>query len=98
MNNITSGMKVAVLILVLIFSYMTAATFLPIPKSGIKLADTIVPYLLGVFGAITGYYWGASSKGQPLTPVQTAAVVAAETKAEEVVEKDKPKEGGKENV
>jgi hypothetical protein len=100
MNDLSSGMKVAVFILLVIFAYMGAVTFLPIPESGIKLADTIVPYLLGIIGVMVGYYWGSSSKGTPpLTPVQAAAVEAAAIKAEKVIEKDKPEtEGGKDNV
>jgi hypothetical protein len=93
-------MKVAVFILVLIIGYLTAATFLPIPESGIKLAGMIVPYFLSVIGVMVGYYWGASSKGTPpLTPVQIAAVEAAEIKAEKVVDETKLTiEGGKDNV
>ena len=105
MNNLSSGMKVAVFILVLIIGYLAAATFLPIPESGIKLADMIVPYFLGIIGVMVGYYWGSSSKGtQPLTPVQIAAVEAAEIKAEKVIDNTKPiqkcepTEGGKDNV
>jgi hypothetical protein len=102
MNDLSSGIKVAVFILVLILTYLTVATFAPIPATGVKLADMIVPYLLGIVGVMVGYYWGSSSKGgtPTLTPVQVAAVEAAEIKAVAVVEEAKPvvPDGGKKNV
>jgi hypothetical protein len=44
------------------FGYLFMVTFLTLPATGIKHADTITGFLLGVgVTTILNYYWGSSS-------------------------------------
>lgn len=62
MKELSSGMKVAVLIMLLSFLYLFAVTFLPLTASGEEHSKTIVGFLLGTgFGTLLNYYWGNSS-------------------------------------
>jgi hypothetical protein len=62
-KDISPGMKIAVLIMLISFLYLFSVTFLPIPESGIELAKIITGFLLGTaLGTFIQYYWGNSSK------------------------------------
>lgn len=64
MKDSTVGMKIALLILLIAFGYLTAVTFLTMPPTGEEHSKTIVGFLLGtVFSTLINYYWGSSSKG-----------------------------------
>ncbi len=65
MEKASIGMKVALLIMLIGFSYLAAVTFLPMPDTGAEHSKTIVGFMLGtVFSTLINYYWGNSSKGQ----------------------------------
>jgi len=62
MDNLSAGMKTAVLIMLLSFLYMFSVTFLPLTVAGEEHSKTIVGFLLGTgFGTLLNYYWGNSS-------------------------------------
>lgn len=70
----------ATIAFIAVMVYIAAATFLPIPQTGIKYADIAVPSLLsGVIGGIIGYLYGAS-KSQ--TPAPTAPTTTGITVTE----------------
>lgn len=53
----------AVSIITVAFLYLTAVTFVEIPKTGIDHSKTIVGFLLGVvISTPIGYYYGSSKK------------------------------------
>lgn len=72
MKNLSIGIKIALIILLITFFYLFAVTFLPMTDKGAELAKTIVPFLLGtVIGTLIGFYWGNSHKEQiPPQPSQ----------------------------
>jgi hypothetical protein len=88
MQNPTTGLKVAVLLILVLFFYLCAVSFWPIPQTGNEHAKTIVPFLLGIIATLIGFYWGNSHKDAPttITPVDEAAITAAKEKAKEVIE------------
>ncbi len=48
-------------VMTVIFAYIGAVTFLPVPETGSKYADMAVPFLLGSgFGALIGFYFAGS--------------------------------------
>lgn len=62
MKEISAGMKIAVLIMLLSFLYLFAVTFLPLTGAGAEHSKTIVGFLLGTaFSTLINYYWGNSS-------------------------------------
>jgi len=70
-NPISGGMKVAVLIILLVFLYLSAASFLPALLTSEAAArinkdqvSQITACLLSVFVLLVGYYWGAASKNK----------------------------------
>jgi len=70
MKDMSSGMKFAVLIIMITFLYLFGVTFINIPQSGIEQAKTIVPFLLGsVIGTLIGFYFGKKHE-QPPTVVE----------------------------
>lgn len=87
MKDMSAGMKVAVVIILITFLYLFAVTFWPMTRDGAEQAKTITPFLLGtVIGTLIGFYYGNKSKQQEQTPVDTAAVEAAQVKVKEVIE------------
>jgi len=68
-KGLTVGVKVAMLIMVIMFLYLFCVTFLEIPQVGNEHAKTIVPYFLGVFTTLVGVYWGTSKKDQDAPPI-----------------------------
>jgi len=68
-KDITIGLKVAVILILIMLLYMAAVTFLPMPSTGEKQANTIVPFLLGIVATLVGFYWGNSSKRDKDIPV-----------------------------
>jgi hypothetical protein len=84
MKDMSIGIKVALLIILITFIYLFSVTHMPLTDTGVDQAKTIVPFLLGsVFGTLMGFYWGTSKDRQSaaLSPVDKAAVEAApETK------------------
>jgi hypothetical protein len=55
----------AVGVLAACFLYFFLVTFLPIPSTGNKYADMVVPFLLGSgVGVIVGFHWGSSEGSQ----------------------------------
>ena len=79
LRDITIGLKAALLLILLMMSYMFSVTFFPMPDTGGEQAKTIVPFLLGVIATLIGFYWGNSKKTD--SPVDEAAIAAAKEKA-----------------
>jgi hypothetical protein len=80
MRDAATGMKVALLIMLLAFLYLVAVTFIPMTDAGIEHSKTIVGFVIGtIFSTLVGYYWGNSSKNQPpvLSSIDEAAKVEA---------------------
>jgi len=72
MKETSLGMKIALLLMLIAFGYLTAVTFIPMPIAGAEHSKTIVGFLLGtVFSTLINYYWGNSSKGKPPDSVTT---------------------------
>lgn len=62
MKELSPGMRIALLIMLLSFLYMFAVTFLEMSASGGEHSKTIVGFLLGTaFSTLINYYWGNSS-------------------------------------
>lgn len=61
-DKLSSGMKVAVYIITLIFIYLGAVSFIPETSLNDKVINTVVPFLLGIIATLVGYYWGNASK------------------------------------
>ena len=62
MKELSAGMKIALLIMLISFMYMFAVTFLPLSDAGGEHSKTIVGFLLGTaFSTLINYYWGNSS-------------------------------------
>lgn len=62
MKELSPGMRIALLIMLLSFLYMFAVTFLPLSEAGAEHSKTIVGFLLGTaFATLINYYWGNSS-------------------------------------
>ena len=92
LKDITIGLKVALLLILIMIAFMFSVTFFEMPDTGAEQAKTIVPFLLGIIATLIGFYWGNSKKqDEPsvLTKVDEAAVIAAKKVAEEVVVKTK---------
>lgn len=63
MEKMSSGMKVAVLIMMIGMLYVFGVTFIELPQTGIDHSKTALGFILGTVLAIPiGYYWGNSSK------------------------------------
>ena len=80
MENRTTGLKIALLIMLVSFIYVFAVTFLPMPSAGQEHSKTVIGVLIGtIFGTLINYYWGNSSKGQtpPLSPLEETAKAEA---------------------
>jgi hypothetical protein len=90
MRDVRIGMRIALVIMMVIFLYLFAITFLDMPEAGIEQAKTISPFLLGIIATMVGFYWGNSSKNKQNTPVDDAAIEAAKIEAVKVVEEKKP--------
>ncbi len=88
MENRTTGLKIALLIMLVSFIYVFAVTFLPMPAAGQEHSKTVIGVLIGtIFGTLINYYWGNSSKGQtsPLSPMEeTAKAEAARIESERI--------------
>jgi uncharacterized membrane protein YozB (DUF420 family) len=84
-TSMSKGLMVALLIVILIFLFLAGVVFIPTTPEGNEHAKAIVQTLLAVLLLLVGYYWGASSKGTTITPVDEAAIEAAKTKAVAVV-------------
>jgi hypothetical protein len=92
MKDASTGLKTALLILLIIFGYLFAITFNVMPRAGQEQAKTISPFLLGVVATLIGFYWGNSKKKDyppENTPVDDAAINAAKIEAEKAVEEKK---------
>jgi hypothetical protein len=62
MKELSPGMKIALLIMLISFLYMFSVTFFPMPEAGSEHSKTIVGFLLGTaFSTLINYYWGNSS-------------------------------------
>ena len=69
MEKMSSGMKVAVLIMMIGMLYVFGVTFIELPKTGIDHAKTALGFILGTVLAIPiVYYWGNSSKKEQGDP------------------------------
>jgi hypothetical protein len=87
-----TGIKIALLILLVTFCYLFSVTFFPMTEDGAEQAKTITPFLLGtVIGTLVGFYYGNKHEQQkgPLTDVDAAAIDAAKKIAEIKVEETK---------
>jgi len=71
-EEMSVGMKFAMLIICLIFLFLGAVIFLPITPEGNEHAKTIVPYFLGIVTILVGFYWGTSSKRNQKSPDEDA--------------------------
>jgi len=66
MNNMSTGMKLATMIIMITFLYLFAATFLPMTEIGKDHSKTIVGFLLGtVFGTLIPFYYGKKHEQPP---------------------------------
>lgn len=62
MKELSAGMRIALLIMLLSFLYLFSVTFLDMSASGAEHSKTIVGFLLGTaFSTLINYYWGNSS-------------------------------------
>lgn len=81
LKDITIGLKVALLLILVFINYVTAVTFFDVPIAGREVAKTVVPYLLGVITIFIGFYWGNSHKtNEPEinpTTIDAVAIAAA---------------------
>jgi hypothetical protein len=87
MNTPTTGMKAALLVIMMLFGYLVAATFVDLPATGNEHAKTIVPFLLGIISTLIGFYWGNSHKdgAPPISQVdETAKAAAAEIESKRI--------------
>jgi hypothetical protein len=85
MKDVTTGIKIAVLLILILMAYLTAATFVPMTEAGEEQAKTISPFLLGIIATLVGFYWGNSSKrGDQNLP--NGAITSSATKTETVTE------------
>lgn len=85
LKDITIGLKVALLLILIFILYVTSVTFFDVPVAGREVAKTVVPYLLGVITIFVGFYWGNSHKqNEPelTTSVVDAVAIAAAAKIE----------------
>ena len=58
----------AIVMTVFTFSYILAITFVPIPESSVRFADTVLGFLLGVgLASIINYFYGSSSGSKSKT-------------------------------
>ena len=84
MKDVSTAMKVALLMMMVAFAYLTAVTFLVMPPTGEEHSKTIVGFLLGtVFSTLINYYWGNSSKGKPPDETTTQTMTQSSTKENE---------------
>ena len=66
MKNMSAGMLLATLIILITFLYLFGVTFWAMPESGVEQAKTIVPFLLGsVIGTLVGFYYGKKHEQPP---------------------------------
>ena len=92
LQDITIGLKMAILLILIMMLYMFSVTFFPVPQIGNEHAKTITPFLLGIIATLIGFYWGNSKKKDDppiITQVDRKAIEAAKVKAEEVVKETK---------
>lgn len=62
---------VGIVCLVLSFAYVSALTWVPIPESSIRFADTSLGVILGtVITQILGYFFGRDDTGNTIYPVR----------------------------
>ena len=75
-----TGMKVALLILMITFLYLFGVTFFEMSKAGEELAKTIVPFLLGsVIGTLIGFYYGNKHEQQDVPPNKQTETTTTKT-------------------
>ena len=93
-QNPTTGIKIAVMLVLVFMLYLSAATFFDIPQSGNEHAKTIIPFLLGVIATLIGFYWGNSHKEQQQqAPTETRIESETKTvKTESTTDKPEEKE------
>ena len=88
-----TGIKIALLIMLVTFTYLFCVTFFPMTEDGAEQAKTITPFLLGtVIGTLVGFYYGNKHEQQKqpeLSPVDNAAIGAAKVSAARAVEAKK---------
>ena len=66
MKNMSAGMLLATLIILITFLYLFGVTFWAMPESGVEQAKTIVLFLLGsVIGTLIGFYYGKKHEQPP---------------------------------
>ena len=66
MNNMSTGMKLATMIIMVTFLYLFAVTFVPMTGIGEDHSKTIVGFLLGtVFGTLINFYYGKKHEQPP---------------------------------
>ena len=84
----TTGIKIAVMLVLVFMLYLSGVTFLDLPETGNEHAKTIIPFLLGVIATLVGFYWGNSHKEQQQqAPTETRIQSKTETTTESTTEK-----------
>lgn len=61
-KDLSAGMQIAFVIILLIFAYFGGITFVKEPNINLNQADKISSYLQSILTFLIGYYWGTSSK------------------------------------
>jgi hypothetical protein len=92
METMSSGLKVAVYIITLIFVYFVLVS-IDTQYIDKEIAKTIITYLQTILTLLIGYYWGSSSKQKVLRDTQAddyaqAAAMVLETKRIEAAKKE----------
>lgn len=66
MKNMSAGMRVAVLLMMISFLYIFVVTIFNLPKAGMDIAKIVVPFLLGtIFGTLINFYYGKKHEQPP---------------------------------
>ena len=86
MRDLTTGIKIALLIMLVTFFYIFCVTFFDLPATGLEVSKMVVPFLLGtVIGTLINFYYGNKHEEKP--PIDKEAIEAA--KAKEVIKETK---------
>ena len=86
MQDLTTRIKMALLIMLITFFYIFCVTFFDLPATGLEVSKMVVPFLLGtVIGTLINFYYGNKHEEKP--PIDKGAIEAA--KAKEVIKETK---------
>jgi len=86
MRDLTTRIKMALLIMLITFFYIFCVTFFDLPATGLEVSKMVVPFLLGtVIGTLINFYYGDKHKENP--PMDKGTIEAAKIK--EVIKETK---------